>query len=265
MTGTVAGASVEVLRERAVRARRLVVDMAAQPTGCHLGGSLSVLDILVAAFDRASADDGTEVVLSKGHAAAALYAALHVSGRLAENPAPLYGLAGHHYTGHPSPAVPGVRFPTGSLGHGVPYAVGWAFAQRLSGAPGLGIAITGDGELQEGLVWEACQVAAAQRLANLVVVVDRNGGQNDGLVADISPLPDLGARFAAFGFEVSEVDGHDIGALRAVLGGEVGDRPRAVIAHTVKGKGVPPVEGKPGAHYVTIDAARAAKWKRMIR
>ncbi|MFI9815803.1 1-deoxy-D-xylulose-5-phosphate synthase N-terminal domain-containing protein [Saccharothrix variisporea] len=258
------GTSVEVLREQAVRARRLVVDMAAQPTGCHLGGSLSVVDILVAAFDRAAEDDGTEVVLSKGHAAAALYAALHVSGRLAENPAPLYGLAGHHYTGHPSPAVPGVRFPTGSLGHGVPYAVGWALARRLSGGTGLGIAVTGDGELQEGLVWEACQVAAAQRLANLVVVVDRNGGQNDGLVADISPLPDLGARFAAFGFDVSEVDGHDIGAVRALLDG-VGSRPHAVIAHTVKGKGVPPVEGKAGAHYVTIDAARAAKWKRMIR
>jgi len=265
MTGTLESASLDVLRDRATRARRLVVDMAAQPTGCHRGGSLSVLDILGAAFGRADADDGTEVVLSKGHAAAALYAALHVSGRLAENPAPLYGLAGHHYTGHPSPAVPGVRFPTGSLGHGVPYAAGWAMAQRLSGGSGLGIAVTGDGELQEGLVWEACQVAAARRLGNLVVVVDRNGGHNDGLVADISPLPDLDARFAAFGFEVSEVDGHDLGALRSALGGAVGDRPRAVIAHTVKGKGVPPVEGKPGAHYVTIDATRAAKWKRMIR
>ncbi|MDT0318486.1 1-deoxy-D-xylulose-5-phosphate synthase N-terminal domain-containing protein [Streptomyces millisiae] len=256
-----------LLAERALRARRLVVDMAATPTGCHLGGSLSVLDILVAALDRAARDDGTRVVLSKGHAAAGLYAALHVSGVLAEDPAPRYGRAGHPYTGHPGPKVPGVVFPTGSLGHGVPYAAGWAMARRLSGAAGLGIAVAGDGELQEGLVWEACQVAAARRLGNLVLVVDRNGGQNDGLVADISPLPDLTGRFAAFGFDTAEVDGHDLGALAAVLADDRSgaERPLAVVAHTVKGKGVPAVEGKAASHYVTIDAARAARWKRVVR
>ncbi|WP_308344860.1 thiamine pyrophosphate-dependent enzyme [Streptomyces sp. ISL-94] len=255
------------LAGRAVEARKLVVDMAASPRGCHLGGSLSVLDILIAALHRASLDDGTEVVLSKGHAAAGLYAALHVSGILAENPAPFYGQPGHPYTGHPGPKVPGVRFPTGSLGHGVPYAAGWALARRIGGQGGLGIAIAGDGELQEGLVWETCQVAAAQRLGNFVLVVDRNGGQNDGLVRDISPLPNLAERFAAFGFETAEVDGHDLTALGEVLGGDRAGavRPLAVIADTVKGKGVPPVEGKAGSHYVTIDAARAAKWKRMIR
>ena len=264
---TLAVERAALLAERAVRARRLIVDMAASPRGCHLGGSLSVLDILIAALDRAAADDGTRVVLSKGHAAAGLYAALHVSGVLAENPAPHYGLAGHPYTGHPGPKVPGVVFPTGSLGHGVPYAAGWAMARRLAGAAGLGIAVAGDGEVQEGLVWEACQVAAARRLGNFVLVVDRNGGQNDGLVADISPLPELAARFAAFGFETAEGDGHDLGALTAVLAGDRAgaDRPLAVVAHTVKGKGVRAVEGKAASHYVTIDAARAAKWKRVIR
>ena len=260
-------ADTAVLAERAVQARRLVVDMAAGPRGCHLGGSLSVLDILIAALHRAASDDGTQVVLSKGHAAAGLYAALHVSGVLAEDPAPLYGRAGHPYTGHPGPAVPGVVFPTGSLGHGVPYAAGWAMARRLRGEPGLGIAITGDGELQEGLVWETCQVAAAQRLGNFVLVVDRNGGQNDGLVQDISPLPDLAERFAAFGFDTVAVDGHDLTALPELLAHDRSDaqRPLAVIAATVKGKGVAAVEGKAASHYVTIDAKRAATWKRMIR
>jgi transketolase len=258
--------SLAELRERAVRARHLVVDMAASPRGCHLGGSLSVVDILVAALDRADRGDGTEVVLSKGHAAAGLYATLHVSGRLPENPAPRYGAAGSPFTGHPGPLVPGVRFPTGSLGHGVPYAAGWALAQRLSGGAGLGIAVVGDGELQEGLVWETCQVAAAQRLGGFVLVVDRNGGQNDGLVADISPLPNLAARFAAFGFDQLVLDGHDIAALHgAFAGARPGDRPLAIVAETVKGKGVAAVEGKAGAHYVTIDAARAARWKRAIR
>lgn len=265
-SGVLTAPPVAELRERATHARRLVVDMAASPRGCHLGGSLSVVDILVAALDRADRDDGTEVVLSKGHAAAGLYAALHAGGRLPDNPAPHYGAAGHPYTGHPGPAVPGVRFPTGSLGHGLPYAAGWALAQRIAGGAGLGIAITGDGELQEGLVWETCQVAVARRLGNLVLIVDRNGGQNDGLVADISPLPELAARFAAFGFEVTELDGHDLGALREALAGpQPGDRPLAIVANTVKGKGVAAVEGKAASHYVTINAARAATWKRTIR
>ncbi|WP_371616711.1 transketolase [Streptomyces sp. NBC_00454] len=257
----------EVLAARAAEARRLVVDMAASPRGCHLGGSLSVLDILIAALHRASAGDGTEVVLSKGHAAAGLYAALYVSGILPENPAPLYGLAGSPYTGHPGPKVPGVRFPTGSLGHGVPYAAGWAMARRIGSLPGLGIAVAGDGELQEGLVWETCQVAAAQRLGNFVLVVDRNGGQNDGMVADISPLPDLAGRFAAFGFDVVETDGHDLAGLTALLAGDRSSatRPLAVIAATVKGKGVPAVEGKAASHYVSIDARRANQWKRAIK
>jgi transketolase len=254
------------LAERAREARKLVVDMAASPTGCHLGGGLSVLDILIAGLDRA-AQDRTELVLSKGHAAAALYAALHVSGILAENPAPLYGRAGQPYTGHPGPKVPGVRFPTGSLGHGVPYAVGWALACRLGATPGLGIAVTGDGELQEGLVWEALQVAAAHRIGNFVLIVDANGGQNDGYVEDISPLPNLAGRFAAFGYDVVELDGHDLAALRRVLAPArtTATRPLAIVARTVKGKGVPAVEGKAAAHYVTITPARAAQWKRAIR
>ncbi|MGW2400308.1 transketolase [Kitasatospora sp. NPDC001664] len=258
---------VDVLADRAREARKLVIDMAATPRGCHLGGSLSVTDLLIAALHRAGQDEGGHVVLSKGHAAAGFYAALHVSGILAENPAPLYADPAHHYTGHPNHAVPGVLFPTGSLGHGLPYAAGWALGLRLSGRAGLTFAVLGDGELQEGLVWESCQVAAARRLGRLVVLVDRNGGQNDGLVADISPLPNLAARFAAFGFETAEVDGHDLGALHALL---APDRdpdgpPLAVVATTVKAKGVPALEGKAASHYVSVDAARAAKWKRFVR
>jgi transketolase len=256
-----------VLAERALAARRLIIDMAAGPRGCHLGGSLSVTDILIAALHRAGQDEGSRVVLSKGHAAAALYAALHVSGVLPENPAPLYADPGHHFTGHPNHAVPGVLFPTGSLGHGLPYAAGWALARRLSGAAGIAVAVLGDGELQEGLVWEACQVAAAQRLGNLILVVDRNGGQNDGLVDDISPLPNLLERFTAFGFETVEVDGHSPAELHAVLGAPraTDGPPLAVVARTVKGKGVRAVEGRASSHYVTIDAAKAAKWKRFVK
>jgi len=261
------GLAAPGLRERALVARRMVIDMAATPTGCHLGGSLSVMDILIAALDRTAADPDSEVVLSKGHAAAGLYAAMYVTGILREDPVAHYGAPGHHFTGHPGTGVEGVRFPTGSLGHGAPYALGWALSRRLAGTPGLGIAVLGDGELQEGLVWETFQVAAAQRVGNLVIVVDRNGGQNDGMVADISPEPRLAERFDAFGFEVREVDGHDVEALRELFGPNRSDRdrPLAVIADTVKGKGLPPVEGKAASHYVTIDATRAAAWKEIVR
>ncbi|MFJ1647296.1 1-deoxy-D-xylulose-5-phosphate synthase N-terminal domain-containing protein [Streptomyces sp. NPDC088258] len=263
----VAGSADSGLRKRALAARRMVIDMAATPTGCHLGGSLSVMDILIAALDRTATDEDSEVVLSKGHAAAGLYAAMYVTGVLGEDPVEHYGAATHHFTGHPGPSVEGVRFPTGSLGHGAPYALGWALSRRLAGAPGLGIAVLGDGELQEGLVWETFQVAAAQRAGNLIVVVDRNGGQNDGMVADISPEPRLAERFAAFGFDVEQVDGHDVEALRELFEPDRADRdrPLAIIADTVKGKGLRPVEGKAASHYVTIDADRAAAWKKIVR
>ncbi|MFC4334118.1 1-deoxy-D-xylulose-5-phosphate synthase N-terminal domain-containing protein [Salininema proteolyticum] len=252
------------LEERAKEARRLVVDMAASERGCHLGGSLSAMDLLIAALDG-TRDEESKVVLSKGHAAAGLYAALHAMGILEEDPAPRYGLLGHPYTGHPGPKVPGVSFPTGSLGHGLPYAAGWALAQRLKGTGGRAVAIVGDGELQEGLIWETVQVAAARALGNLVILVDRNGGQNDGLVGDISPLPHLAERFAAFGCDTAEVDGHDLAALTRTLAAHDSPRPLAVVANTVKGKGVRAVEGKAASHYVVIDKARAEKWKKGIR
>ncbi|GAA5061884.1 transketolase [Thermocatellispora tengchongensis] len=254
---------IDLARERALRARRSVVDMAASGVGCHLGGSLSVLDILVAAYTVAQDRPGVEVVLSKGHAAAALYAVLHQVGVIAEDPAPLYGKAGAPYTGHPSPKVPGVRFPTGSLGHGLAYAAGWALSRRLLGAPGGAIAVVGDGELQEGLVWETLQIVQAKRIGGLTVVVDVNGGQNDGPVADISPLTRLPERLAAFGLEVIEIDGHDIEKLMDVLVPR--ERPTAVLAATVKGKGVPAVEGKAASHYVKISPARARQWKAVAR
>jgi transketolase len=253
----------DLLRDQAAQARRLVVDMAGSEVGCHLGGSLSVVDILIAAYAVARSRPGTEVVLSKGHAAAALYAVLHVTDVIAENPAPFYGRAGSPYTGHPGPKVAGVRFPTGSLGHGLAYAVGWALSRRLLDRPGGAIAVVGDGELQEGLVWEALQVAQAKRIGGLTVVVDVNGGQNDGYVADISPLTDLPARLAAFGFEVSEVDGHDVEKLMAAI--VPADRPKAVLAATVKGKGVAATEGKAASHYVKVSPARAKQWKAAIQ
>ncbi|MGW4533978.1 1-deoxy-D-xylulose-5-phosphate synthase N-terminal domain-containing protein [Nocardia sp. NPDC004340] len=253
-----APAVTETLRSQAIRCREVVIDIAAGAVGCHLGGSLSVIEILLVAMELADREGGP-VVLSKGHAAAALYAAQYVRDVTGEHPAAEYGRAGSSLTGHPGKNLPGVLFPTGSLGHGLAYAVGWALAQRLSGGTGRAFAIVGDGELQEGIVWESLQIAAAKGVDNLTVLIDANGGQNDGYVADISPVADLAARMRSFGATVDSVDGHQVGELLATVGTARGLH--VVIAHTVKAKGVAAAEGLSKSHYVRISRKRAREWK----
>ncbi|MFC4101384.1 1-deoxy-D-xylulose-5-phosphate synthase N-terminal domain-containing protein [Paenibacillus xanthanilyticus] len=260
---------VPELEGKALEARSLIIDMAAAPTGCHIGGSLSVIDLLLAAYAVYGSDPASAIILSKGHSAAALYAALYVQGIMPDNPAESYGASGSLFTGHPNHKLPGIPFATGSLGHGVPYAAGWALAQRLKGTGGTGVVIGGDGELQEGLCWETAQIAQAKGISNFVYIVDCNGGQNDGLVQDISPLPQLRERFEAFGFRVRETDGHDYGAILSAIDvalapGEEAGKPLAVLARTVKGKGVRAIEGNPEAHYAKIPAKTADKWKRSL-
>lgn len=248
------------------RARELIIDMAASPTGCHLGGSLSTVDILIAAYLCFGHDSESEIVLSKGHSAAALYAVLHLFNKLPESPAAQYGRMNSLLTGHPNPKLTGVRFATGSLGHGVSLALGWAFAQKIKNTKGTSIAIVGDGELQEGLCWEALQIAQAKAVHNFIVIVDMNGGQNDGNVKQISELSLLQERFLAFGFKTIEVDGHDIEQLSHALKlqTENPSKPLAIIARTHKGKGVKAIEGNPNCHYAVIKPAQAEKWKRSL-
>jgi transketolase len=251
---------ITLLIERAKEARKLIIDMAATPSGCHIGGSLSVIDLLVGAYAKYGHDPQSVIILSKGHAAAALYAALHVYGIIPENPAESYGQAGSLFTGHPNHKLPGIPFATGSLGHGIPYAAGWALAQKMKGTRGLGIVIGGDGELQEGLCWETAQIVQAQSITNFVYIVDCNGGQNDGYIQDISPIRNLRQRFEAFGFVVKEIDGHDFEDILAAIEPD-SKAPVAILASTVKGKGVASIEGNPDAHYAKIPEKVAHRWK----
>ncbi|MFC4777987.1 thiamine pyrophosphate-dependent enzyme [Paenibacillus sp. GCM10023252] len=249
-----------VLIERARKARELIIDMAAAPTGCHIGGSLSAIDLLIGAYARYGEDPNSVVILSKGHSAAALYATLHVYGILPDNPAESYGADGSLFTGHPNHKLPGIPFATGSLGHGIAYGAGWALAQKLKGTSGVGLVIGGDGELQEGLCWETAQIVQARSLTNFIYVIDVNGGQNDGYVKDISPIHSLRQRFEAFGFAVREIDGHDFEAILSAVEPDP-ERPVAVLATTVKGKGVAAIEGNAEAHYVKIPEKLAKRWK----
>lgn len=257
--------------------RRDVVTMCAGPEGGHLGGSLSCLDALVALYftdlriDPAAPDapDRDIFLLSKGHAALALYAVLARRGFL--DPADLAGYArdGSLLAPHANPAVPGVEAATGSLGHGLGLGVGFALARRRSRSASLVRVLLGDGELQEGSCWEAAQVASSLRLDNLTVLIDANGGQQTGHVADISPLEPLGDKWRAFGWHVVEVaDGNDVGQVARVLAAHrdpaAPGRPTAVVLRTVKAHGVPLLAGRPQSHFVTLTPRRLQQVERSL-
>lgn len=249
-------------RERAYRARLTVLEIAATRHGTHVGGSLSCVDILTVLYSEVLRTRPGEprwpgrdwFVLSKGHASAALYAVLAEHGFFPPQECRTYGAVGGRLAGHPLARVPGVEFPTGSLGHGLPLAVGVALAARRTGRPSRAFVLLGDGELQEGSNWEAIMSAPRLGLGNLVAIVDRNRWQITGRTEDSAPLEPLASRWESFGWTCVEVDGHDLDALRETFLAVPADtdRPTAVIAHTVKGKGVPMFEDRRKSHYVKL-------------
>jgi transketolase len=251
---------LDSLQAQARRVRRLIIRLAATASGCHLGGSLSLTEILVALLGRVMNINPSEprwerrdhLILSKGHAAAGLYAALSAFGFFdSEELVERYNAEGSIFTGHVNARVPGVDFSTGSLGHGLGLGAGLALGYRLKGLTNRVYVICGDGEMGEGSNWEALQIASHQRLSNLTVIVDRNGGQNDGPTESILSQAALRERLLMFGFEALEVDGHDLRALCEALGAPAGTAPRAIVARTQKGAGVPMFKGK-GPHYAVF-------------
>ena len=260
------------LERQANDMRADIVRMIAEAGSGHPGGSLSCADILAALYFGGVLEHDPEnpewegrdrFILAKGHAAPALYAALAQAGYIPREELATLRKLGSRLQGHPdSNQVPGVEVSTGSLGQGLSIAAGAAAGLRLDGAPQTVFALLGDGECQEGQVWEAAMFAAHRKLDNLVAIVDRNGLQIDGRTCDVCDPGDLGAKFAAFGWDVDEVDGHDLDALVAVLGAAKAGRdgrPHAVIARTVKGKGVPFMENEAGWHGKAPNAEQAAE------
>jgi transketolase len=201
------------------------------------------------------------LVLSKGHGVMAQYACLHELGWLTED-VERYFANGTRLKGLSDAHVPGLEVSSGSLGHGLSVAVGLALAARRRGTDQRCFAIVGDGECNEGAIWEALLFAAHFRLANLMVIVDENNFQAMGPTAEVMALGSLRDKFAAFGLEAWEVDGHDESALEATLKQAVqhaGPRPRAVVAHTVKGKGVSFMEADNRWHYTRLTADTYAR------
>lgn len=243
--------------EAARRARRLVIEAAIAAGTCHIGSSLSIVDAL--AVLHADVLEGAggphRFLLSKGHAASALYATLAGVGRLdGDEVVAGYCSDGGRFAGHPERGVPGVEMTGGSLGHGPAIAVGLALADRHAGSARRTYCLVGDGELNEGSVWEAIALAGHLGLGALTLVIDANGLQGLGRTADVLDLGPLEPKLAAFGWVPLTVDGHDHDALAAVLRGATGARPRAVVARTVKGRGVSFMEDELMWHYRTLGA-----------
>ena len=243
----------------AAKGRRLGMEMVFRAASGHIGGSFSAMDILTELYfeemriDPAAprAPGRDRFVLSKGHCTPALYSILALRGYFPEKDLELFRSIKGHMSGHPDMAhVPGVDMSTGSLGQGISAAVGMAIAGKLDGAPYRVYALLGDGEVEEGEVWEAAMSAAKYGLDNLCAIVDVNGLQIDGRTADVMPSEPLDRKFAAFNWHVITVDGHDFDALRAAFAEarQVKGQPTVLIAKTVKGKGVSFMENDPGWH-----------------
>jgi len=254
-------ATVQELEETARRLRVEILKMLNQARSGHTGGSLSSIDVLTVLFfhqmrhdpSNPAWDGRDRFVLSKGHAAPALYATLAEAGYFPHEDLKTLRRLGSHLQGHPDMRkTPGVEVCTGSLGQGFSQALGLAMAARLAGNDSRTYVLLGDGELQEGQVWEAAMAAAHYRLDHLCAVVDLNGLQIDGEVDKVMRVEPVGPKFLAFGWHVLEVDGHDLAAIARAFeeAREETGRPTLIIARTVKGKGVPFFEHKASYHGV---------------
>lgn len=251
---------VEALKAQAARLRGKVIEMSHAAQAAHLASSLSCCDIVTAAYWHVLRIDPDEprdpmrdrFILSKGHAATALYSALAFKGFFPVAQLDTYCKDGGMLAEHP-PAnlLPGVEAATGSLGHGLPLGCGMALAHRILDRPIRVFALLSDGENNEGSVWEAAMFAAAQKLENVCVIVDYNKWQATARSNETLMLAPLRDKWASFGWDAMETDGHDIGKLaelmQAVPNGS--GKPVAIIAHTVKGKGVSFMEDDNNWHY----------------
>jgi len=264
------GINVGELESVARRIRGRLVQMSHQAETPHLASSLSCVDILVAAYwggldidpEQPYDPNRDRLILSKGHAATRLYAALAMRKFIDEEVLDTYAQHGSCLAEHPSPnCVPGVEAGTGSLGHGLPLGVGMALAARIQEQSYRVCVVMSDGECNEGSVWEAAMLAPAQGLDRLAVVIDYNKWQATGRSNEVMSLAPLKDKWAAFGWNACEVDGHDVGALVQLLR-DVPDgsgKPVAIIAHTVKGKGVSFMEDDNNWHYLSPDDERLKK------
>ena len=261
---------VTMLQAKATEMRRHIIRMIGKAASGHPGGSLSCADLLAALyFDVMKIDpanprweDRDRFVMSKGHACPALYAALALRGYFPVETLDTLRELGSILQGHPyAGKTPGVDVSTGSLGQGLSVANGIALGARLSGKDFYTYCLLGDGEIEEGQVWEACMTAAHYKLDHVIAFVDYNHLQIDGTIEDVIGNVNLQGKFAAFGWNVLTVDGHDIAAIIEAIGQAKAVRgvPTMIILNTVKGKGVSFMENQVGWHGKAPSAEQVAQ------
>jgi len=264
---------IKELEQMARNIRVRIIENSHKTQTPHLGSCLSCVDILVAAYfavlridpDKPADEDRDRFILSKGHAAPALFQVLARRGYYPESMLDSYGEDGGVFAEHPpAPSrLPGIEAATGSLGHGFPMGLGMALAARIRKRPYKVIALVSDGECNEGSVWEAAMLAASQNVENLAVIVDFNKWQATGRSAEVMGHNSLVEKWRAFGWSASEIDGHNVGELVRRMQ-QIPDRsgkPVAIVANTVKGKGVSFMEDDNNWHYriPSADEVKAAK------
>ena len=258
------------LRLKAAEMRHLIVTMMGPHKAHHFGGSLSAADLVTALYFykmRYDPSDPTwpgrdRFLMSKGHSVPAQYAALAMLGVLSREELPTLKYLGSRLQGHPAMhETPGIEGCTGALGEGLSYGNGMALASRVLGVDYTVYCLLGDGELQEGQIWEAVMTAAKECLGNMVAIIDRNGLKAMDETACGKLLDPLAARWTSFGWAAIEIDGHDMAAICAALdwAGEQIQQPAVIIADTVKGKGVSFMEGLPQFHNAALDDAQFAR------
>lgn len=234
--------------------------------GCHLGGCLSLAEILAVLYsgyvqyNSQQLEKRDRVIMSKGHGALTLYSILHQKGFVTEEELAKFEHNGSEYTAHAHRNIEkGIEYTGGSLGLGMTFATGVAYSCKLKGLKNHVYCILGDGELNEGVIWESFMFAAQKKLSNLTIVVDYNHLQIGGHIEDIIDMSPLGDKLKAFGFHVQVVNGHDVEELNEAFSSLSIERPNAIIAETVKGKGVSFAEDKYKWHYGVMTETRFNK------
>ena len=257
--GELTAEQVTMIKAKAKAMRIAILKMITKADSGHTGGSLSIADLLALLYfhemnidpENPQKADRDRFVLSKGHGAPCLYAALSEKGYFPKDWLLHLRQAGAVLQGHPDMKhTPGVDMTTGSLGQGFSAACGMALASKIDGASWRVYAVLGDGELEEGQIWEAAMLAAHYKLDRLTAFVDNNGLQIDGKIEDVMSSVPIDKKFEAFGWHVLHADGHDVNSLHAAIeeARETKGKPTMIVMKTIKGKGVSEVEGQVGWH-----------------
>ena len=240
--------------------RRNIIEMVYSAQSGHIGGSLSACEILTVLFHKCmnnvidwkespDFDKRDRFVLSKGHISPLLYSLMSQIGYFDKNELKTFRKLGTRLQGHPFSTLPGIEIATGSLGQGLSFACGIAMALKLDNNPANVFVMLGDGEMQEGNVWEALMQGAHRNLDNLIAIVDRNMLQIDGNTEDVMALGDLSLKLRAFGWNVIEIDGHNFNEIyNSIETAKMAKLPTVIVAKTIKGKGVSFMENNPGWH-----------------